>query len=241
MAKTYEAFLRMEESYERNIPPSPAHICWQCPDLNHTDQIRELHQQVRFRAQNNGSHAFHFVSCRGGEGTSSIVVNLAKFMAINNSDEESLVIDANSAHPVIHTALGVPESPGLTDILARDLPYSKAIHKSPFYNIDVMPWGIPDSSTSRELEQWKFSHLVSELRTRFKYILIDSPPLLATPSSLCSAVASDITFLVVQAYKTHWEVAQKAKSYLEEHGAHISGVILNRAHQVIPEWIYKRL
>ena len=51
----------------------------------------------------------------------------------------------------------------------------------------------------------------------------------------------DGVILVVESGRTRRPTAIKAKKELEQAGAKIIGVILNRRKYYIPEWIYKRL
>jgi len=51
----------------------------------------------------------------------------------------------------------------------------------------------------------------------------------------------DGVILVVEAEKTRWEVASRAKEDLLQANSKILGVILNRRQFHIPEWLYKTL
>jgi Mrp family chromosome partitioning ATPase len=52
---------------------------------------------------------------------------------------------------------------------------------------------------------------------------------------------ADGVMLIIESGKTRKQVALKAKQELENAGAKVLGVILNRRKQYIPGWIYKRL
>jgi protein-tyrosine kinase len=72
-------------------------------------------------------------------------------------------------------------------------------------------------------------------------VIFDSAPVIgfADTQSLCTKV--DGVILVVNYDKTRRQVALRAKKELEEAGANILGVIINRRKYYIPDWIYRRL
>ena len=51
----------------------------------------------------------------------------------------------------------------------------------------------------------------------------------------------DGVMLIIESGKTRKQVAIKAKQELENAGAKVLGVILNRRKHYIPDWVYKRL
>ena len=241
MAKTYEAISKPERLlHEGSLGvshPFDKHL----PNLRNTKQMGDLKQKIEFLGQTKNYRVFHFASSRKREGVSTIVINLAKFMIEKRSSKDILLIDANLQQPVLHTAFDIPSSPGLRDALMGKVAYSESIYKTYSDRINVMPCGTPLSDETGRIEQKKFADLISSITNKYDYIFIDSSPLLVSSDSLSLAIASDTTFLVIQANETQWEVAEKAKRYLQDSSCSIAGVILSRVLHYIPQWIYKRL
>jgi len=241
MAKTYEAISKSERLlHEGSLgvsPPFDKHS----PNLRNTKQMGDLKQKIELLGQTKNYRVFHFASSRKREGISTVVINLARSMIEEISSKDILLIDANLQQPVLHTAFDVPSSPGLSDALMGKVAYSESIYKAESGRINIMPCGTSLSNKTGRIEQKKFSDLISSIKNKYNYIFIDSSPLLASSDSLSLAIASDTTFLVVQANETKWEVAEKAKLYLQDSSCSIAGVILSRVLHYIPQWIYKRL
>ena len=76
------------------------------------------------------------------------------------------------------------------------------------------------------------------MREQFDFTLLDAPPITLSPESASLARWTDGVLLVVQAGKTRWEVVQQAKARLEQGGAKVLGVVLNRRKFVIPDFLY---
>jgi capsular exopolysaccharide synthesis family protein len=211
------------------------------PILKNADNIRQLNsleQQITLFMQNKKFKVFHFTSSREGEGVSSVVAGLAQIMARRGLTNRILVIDANFHSPALHAVFNTPQQPGFKDLL-NDSSLSVTHQIQPGI-LEVMPCGRGDIDHSIAARQETLIALISSLKSKYDCIIIDSPPLLTSPDALSLALVSDVSILVIQAKRTLWEVAQKSKTYLEQNGCLIGGVVLNRVEHVIPAWIYRR-
>ncbi len=209
--------------------------------LKNKDQLIDLRQQVAQFLPKSNLKIFNLTSSREKEGVSTVLLSLASIVVENDSQINILLIDANQKHPSLSAEFKLSSKPGLLEVLMGKVSCEAAVYKSRVNGIDVMPCGAVDHTDYKVIEQARFLNLVAELKPRYDYIFIDSPPLLVSAESLSLAAAADTTFLIVQAYKTQWEVVQKAKLYLERNNCNISGVILNQTRKVIPQWIYRKL
>lgn len=240
MGRTYEAISKSQEFLHkpslRTSFISNGHLA----DLRNTKEMGDLKTKMKLLRDGKGLVVFHFVSSREREGVSTAVANVARLLAEEESSKGILLIDGNFKRPALHMAFNVPSSPGMSDVLMGKASYSESIHKTESGRINVMPCGVA-SDVPGKTEKKTLSDLISAIKGEYDYILIDSSPLLTSSDSLSLALGSDTTFLVIQANRTQWEVAGKAKLELENSGCHVGGVILNRVVHVIPQWIYKRL
>jgi len=212
-------------------------------NLKRTKQIGDLEKKLDYYQRTNKAHTFNFLSSRPSEGVSTIVTNLAEYMASAKADKRILLIDANINTPVIHRHFERSASPGLRETLSNLEKVKDYIVNSAMKNLKLLTCGNldcrPDSINS--LDQGKFQELTRMLESLYDYVLIDSTPLLASSESLVPAIASDVTYLVIQARATQKAVAEKAIALLSESSCTIGGVILNRDIKPIPGWLYKRL
>jgi Mrp family chromosome partitioning ATPase len=70
--------------------------------------------------------------------------------------------------------------------------------------------------------------LIAELRGRYDYVVIDSPPLLGMSDSRFAARLADAVVFVVRWSKTSEEVALKGLDILQDSDARIAGAVLTR-------------
>jgi len=99
---------------------------------------------------------------------------------------------------------------------------------------------IHDSRKCR-FDSKRFDAFLQFTREKFDYTILDSAPItgFSEPQAICSKM--DGVLLVVEAGKTRREVAFRAKKELEQAGAKVLGVVLNKRRYYIPEWLYQRL
>jgi Mrp family chromosome partitioning ATPase len=265
MSKTYEALEKAKQSFDNSIPqkqtnkkdfestatakpfierhsPLPREIShWRCADLTSTTEIAVLAKTIELSVSNTAFKAFHFMSCRKSEGTSTIVFNLTRYLIETKPDNDVLILDTNMNNPALHMAFNVPCAPGFRDVLLGKMDYNDVTHKIGQSNIRFMPSGTPIVRKPANVALKDFSKLIDSIRDQFQFILIDSPPFYISPDALTVAIGSDTTHLIIQSNMNSWKAIEKIKTVFEERSCNLGGIILNRIQHVIPEWLYKRL
>ncbi|MGW8323827.1 MAG: tyrosine-protein kinase family protein, partial [Thermodesulfobacteriota bacterium] len=177
----------------------------------------------------------------GGEGVSSIIVNLADYVGKTESGKNILVIDGNFHRPVLHEAFDVSLGIGLIEILKGTAKWSDAVNVIPSWNIHFLSCGGGYQQMAGALDQEKKRGLVNEIKSMYDLVLVDSAPLLVSSDSLTIALASDASFLVLQSNRTPKEVGERAKALLHDNECLLAGALLNQVKQVVPGWMYKLL
>ena len=241
MAKTYEAIVKAKGVSGQTITPTLSVEERPSPDLLTEKQMINLNYIFDLKSRQDNLRVINFVSASSGEGTSTVIVNFIRFMLETKATSPVLLIDANFLHPALHLEFNVPVAPGLKDFLRDKSDLSDVIQKIGSSSICLIPNGNSMTFDRVDVEPQKYLALFSQLRNRFQFIFIDSPPLLESSGALAIAALADSTFLVIQAQSTRLEVVEKAKNYLNRNNCEIGGVILNRVLQPIPDWIYKRI
>lgn len=77
-------------------------------------------------------------------------------------------------------------------------------------------------------------------RSEYDYIVFDAPSLNSWPEQLSLIEHADRTVFVVEANRTPGPAAQKQLRLIEEAGANVVGVVLNKRRLEIPDWAYHR-
>ncbi|RZB33528.1 MAG: hypothetical protein SRB2_03957 [Desulfobacteraceae bacterium Eth-SRB2] len=175
-----------------------------------------------------------------GDGTSFTASSFATTLA-RDCRLKVLLIDANLRFPTLHEVFKIDYNQGLSNLMTQEKEEASFFKKVGRGNLYLLPCGGNHTGALPLFESNRFDQTLKKMRDKFDYVLLDSPPVNDCAESRVIASKVDGVILVIESGKTRSQVAVKAKQELEDAGANILGVILNRRKYHIPEWIYKRL
>ena len=200
--------------------------------------------------RNKGNNAFvtGLVSCRPGQGASTLGAYVASAIADRleasmalSVDDQVLLIDADLAEPTQGHLLSTNDSPGLGDWLtiATDAEpgIDPFVHETSHSRLALLPAG-RSSGASRLLD--RMDRLLIEATRHHRHVVIDLPPVSTTPTALRLAAKCNAVLLVVECGNLHQEVVRRSVRALQAAGANVAGVILNKRRFPIPDWLYER-
>jgi capsular exopolysaccharide synthesis family protein len=181
-----------------------------------------------------------FTGTHHGCGVTTAVVNFGRAIS-GSTGRKVLIIDANLRTPRLHSIFNLDPANGVSELFMDKRLNAFNLIRVGKEQLFVLTSGRNSSEGVNYLESDRFDALLQEVSNKFDYTIVDSAPSskFADPQSICSLV--DGVVLVIEAGKTRRQVALKAKEELENAGANILGIILNKRKYYIPEWIYKRL
>jgi capsular exopolysaccharide synthesis family protein len=172
------------------------------------------------------------------EGKTVTSLNLA--IALARDGHSVLLIDADMRKGCCHQRLGLTNNRGLSNVLTGGLALDRGIQDTPVTGLSLLSRGIPPPNPSELLGSRRMKDILTELRQRFQYILIDSPPVIAISDAAILSVVADGALLVFDAQKTSTACAQKAVERLDTVHARFLGVILNAVNLENPDYAYYR-
>lgn len=248
MGKTHEALKRAEEEFQENyLPPTrePKKGASTKPPrrtTNHT--ILETYEDLKtnlFSRHNNGSiKTILFNATSHGSGSSTTAINFSSTLT-KDSEIKVLMLDVNLRTPGLHEAFKVDHTLGLSDLLDKTCQMGPQIKKVGPGELHVLTCGDKPTVPLALFESNEFDQFLEEMKEKFDYVILDAPPV--TKFSECRVLCTKVdgVVLVIEAGKTRRQVALRAKKELEDAGAKVLGIVLNRRKHYIPEWIYNRL
>jgi capsular exopolysaccharide synthesis family protein len=160
-----------------------------------------------------------------GEGKTFVSANLAQAL-VRQKGHRVLLIDTDLRLPQVHTALGAPVTPGLSDYLRGKADEFSILQHGPLENLFFMPGGSAVSDPAELVASPKLKLLLDRMSPAFDWVILDSPPAVPVADASILAGLCDGVILVVEAASTPVELAQKARSEFRDR--QILGVVLNR-------------
>jgi capsular exopolysaccharide synthesis family protein len=170
------------------------------------------------------------------EGKTFVAANLAMSLA-RNKNNTVLLIDADLRKPMLHTILGAPKLPGVTEYLARTAQVNDILQRNQVQSIveaglvrripdlTFIAAGAGGDHSSELVANHRIDELIATLSPHFDWILIDSPPALAVSDAIDIARAADAVLLVAREARTPYDVAQRAQAAFSN--SRILGFVLN--------------
>jgi capsular exopolysaccharide synthesis family protein len=159
------------------------------------------------------------------EGKTVCAANVAVSLARLN--QRVVLIDADLRSPRLHELFQQEQQPGLADVLMGRTT-SHDLRDTYVPGLWLMPAGSASGNPSDLLGSVTFTELISDLRSRFDWVVLDSPPVLAVTDPCLIARAASGVLLVVDCGRTTRTVAAAAVERLDSVRAALVGAMLNR-------------
>ncbi len=196
------------------------------PDLapNAAEQFRTLRSRLYQLRDHATLRTLLITSSESGEGKTFVAANLAQAI-VRQSDRRVLMIDADLRCARLHTVMGAPSQPGLTDYLRGETDETSIIQQGQEGNLCLIPGGTEVTNPSELLSNGRLQRLLDRVTPVFDWIILDSPPCLPVADASILANLCDGVLMVVRATTTSAEVAQRACQEMKN--KNLLGVVLN--------------
>jgi capsular exopolysaccharide synthesis family protein len=164
-------------------------------------------------------------SAASTEGKTTTAINTAAALA--SCGVSVLLIDGDLRLPRCHESLGLGVEPGLSEYLAGDVE-AQPIQPTRVENLFFLGAGRLAPNATELLTSWRMWKLMQDVRERFGFIVIDSPPLLAVSDGMLLANLSDGVIVVAERGRSRREAVRTVMQRLNQIGALPLGAVLNR-------------
>jgi len=166
-------------------------------------------------------------SSTAGEGKTTTALNLA--IALAQRGEPTLLIDADMRHPGIAEPLNLANGRGLASFLTGAHGIGDALKLFPAVpTLSVLPAGPIPPNPAQLLSSSTMEGLLVELRKQYKFLVVDSPPLLPVTDAMILSTFVDGVVFVVESGATVRGAVMRARKILQNVGANVIGIVLNK-------------
>jgi len=189
------------------------------------EAYRSLRTNIVFSSPDKVVQTLLITSSGPGEGKSLTMANTA--LSFAQQGEPTLVIDTDLRRPVNHHLFGFDRSPGFGEMFAGTNTIDEVCREVPGTNLTVMTAGSYMPNPAELLGSRKMDTFLTELKKRYRYILFDTPPIIAVTDAAILATKLDGVVLVIRANKTSIGVSLRTLQALRNVNARVLGCILN--------------
>lgn len=187
------------------------------------EAFRKLRTNLQYLSVDAPPRVIVIASSLPSEGKSTTGINLALVLA--ESGHKVVVVDGDMRRPKLHQYLGAVGAVGFSTVLSGAANLDEALQDTRFPGLSILTSGAVPPNPSELLGSQTAKKLLSELRSRFDYVVIDSSPLLAVTDAAILAANSDGVLMMARFAQTRREQLTLAIKHLEDVDATVLGTV----------------
>jgi capsular exopolysaccharide synthesis family protein len=192
-------------------------------DPSAVEAYRILSTRLTLIMQERGEKVIAVASYGPQVGKTSTVKGLGEALA--ERGHRVLMIDGDMRAASLTSLYGFPNHAGLVDVLQGVLPTEQAIVNIQD-TLDLLPTRPSRINAARLLSGRRTEGVINELRARYDYILLDTPPIAALADGLILASLAEIIIFVVRAGVTNRADLRASTQSLEQIKTPVEGIVM---------------
>ncbi|AKE64496.1 Tyrosine-protein kinase Wzc [Microcystis aeruginosa NIES-2549] len=197
-----------------------------------SEAFHTLNTNIRLLGSDSPLKSLVISSVSPGDGKTTMAINIAKAAA--RMGQKVLLVDADLRRPQIHHRLNLDNDHGLSNVLAENLDWNKAIQSLPRYeknfgSLSILTAGSIPPDPTRLLSSQRMQEMISQLQQDdvFDLIIYDLPPIAAFADAKILAAMATGLILVTKLGKTDRFVLKNLLEDLRLSQISVLGLVAN--------------
>lgn len=213
---------------------------------SYADEFHRLQGELFPEDKMQTGRIIQITASRFSEGVTTTTLALAATIAANARHEQGvIVVEANLRDPSVHRFCSFESGGSLARVMGQGDDVWPHIQTVEALGVAVLPAGLMSdavpSGGKLETTLNGIGKTLEMLRGRYRYILVDSPPVIPFRDSNVIATMTDGILFVVEAEVTRSQVVDFSLKRLSAVQGKILGLVLNKRQFHIPQWLYRYL
>jgi capsular exopolysaccharide synthesis family protein len=203
------------------------------------ESYRHLRTSVLLSTAGRAPKSLLVTSSLPSEGKTTTAVNTA--ISFAQTGASVVIVDADMRRPRLRSIFGLSDRLGLSSILSRDVTEPEMLAmvlKDELTGLSVLTSGPIPPNPAELLGSHQMRRLMSVLQAEFTHIVIDSPPISSFTDGVLISSMVDGVLLVVHGGKSSRHVVRRSRQLLQDVGAKIFGVVLNKVNPHSQDYYY---
>jgi len=195
-----------------------------------SEAYRQLRTSILLSVAGHAPKSLLVTSSLPSEGKTTTAVNTA--ISLAQTGAKVLIVDADMRRPRVHNIFNVSNLEGLSNLLSSEIRTDKVLDKVRFdagSKLYILPSGPVPPNPAELIGSKSMLNLMEILHNEFTHVVIDSPPIASFTDGVLIASMVDGVIMVVHSGRSSRHVVRRCKQLLQDVGAKIFGVILNKA------------
>jgi len=209
---------------ERNVL-SDTLVTLQDPTNMASEAYRMLRTNLIYTRVDTPPKVIVLTSVGSNEGKSITTANLGVTLA--QASKNTLILDCDLRKPAQHKIFATRNIGGLVDVLLGERD-PQQVWQEPIPGLKLLPAGAPPPNPAEMLTSRRLAVFLGEMRQKFDYVLVDTPPVGYASESPALAANGDGVLLVLDSQHTRKGSLRQAVRRLENVGANVLGTVMNK-------------
>ncbi|WP_164662006.1 polysaccharide biosynthesis tyrosine autokinase [Tropicibacter sp. Alg240-R139] len=190
------------------------------------EAIRNMRTSVLLSNIDNPPQIIMSTSSIPGEGKTT--QSLALSQNLSGLGKKVLLIEGDIRRRVFSEYFDIKERRGLISVLSGDRTLEETVAHEPTMNVDILIGEKSATNAADLYSSTRFREFMNEVRKKYDYIIIDTPPVLAVPDARVIGQSVDAILYTVRWDKTtHRQVSEGLKSF-ETVNVKVTGLVLGQ-------------
>lgn len=189
------------------------------------EAIRSVRTNLSFMQSDQSSKIICITSEIAGEGKSFVSVNLSSSLCL--IDKKVVLIAADLRRSRLHKTFGIVDKSGLSEYLSDQATLSEITNKTEVENLDFISSGKIPPNPSELLHRGKMRDLLTELKGKYDYVIVDTAPVGLISDAIPLIKASDINIFVVRSGVSKISAVKLPNRIDKEYKMNKSCIIMN--------------
>jgi tyrosine-protein kinase Etk/Wzc len=189
------------------------------------EAFRNIRTNLQFLPGNENNKVISITSSVSGEGKTTVTATLSEILA--RGDKKVIMLDLDMRKASLHKEFNIANNVGMSNYLTKQNTLEEVIKPTNVHGLEIITTGPLPPNPSELILSNMFVELLTILREKYDYIVIDTPPAgLVTDATIIMNYA-DISFSIVRAKYTRKEFVKNIDRMAKEHSENRVGIILN--------------
>ena len=195
------------------------------PRSRPAEAFRAIRTAVCFSAMAGEHRVISVTSPAAGDGKSTLALNLAVSLA--QSGKRTVLLESDLRRPKVHKLTGVDNKVGVVDVLRGTVDIESSVQATQVPDLFIIPCGSRPKDPAELLARPEYETLLEDLRSRFDYVIVDTPPILAVTDPAGVAARVDGVIVCMRLSRHTRDLGKRTIDSLRDIGATVSGVVIN--------------
>ncbi|HXF43532.1 MAG TPA: polysaccharide biosynthesis tyrosine autokinase [Pyrinomonadaceae bacterium] len=195
------------------------------------EAYRQLRTSILLSSAGHAPKTLLITSSLPSEGKTTTASNTA--ISLAQTGAKVLIIDADMRKPRVHSVFRVKNVSGLSNLLSSELS-AQNVKDFLIYDeatrVSILPSGPIPPNPAELIGSEQMRKLIALYCELYDHVVIDSPPITSFTDGVLIASMVDGVILVVHSGRSSRQVVRRARQLLQDVGAKIFGVILNKVN-----------